>query len=287
MSNEPSPALWQPIDIRIDVRIPMRDGVLLSTDIYLPKSGGPFPRLLLRTHFDNQSSNLIEDAQRFVERGYAVVMQDCRGRHDSYGEYVPYVNEAFDGYDTQEWIGAQPWCDGNIGTFGISQSGFTQVTTAPERSRYLKAMVPAASQQDNFGHFHVDGALQLHVALNFIGLAGRTMQRGSRGLLNSEEFYRRLPLISALDDNVDLPFYRQVIEHYTFDDFWKSYSLRYKYQEVETPALFVSGWYDCLLHDTFKLFKGWTTQGRTPQTKELTKLLIGPWAHSEVTSIGV
>ena len=100
MSNVQSYALSQPIDIRIDVRIPMRDGVLLSTDIYRPKSGGPFPALLQRTVFDNQRPDLIEDARRFVERGYAVVLQDCRGRHDSHGEYIPYVNEAFDGYDT-------------------------------------------------------------------------------------------------------------------------------------------------------------------------------------------
>ena len=281
MSDSPSYALSQPFDLKIDVQVPMSDGVSLSTDIYLPKSGGPFPALLVRTIYDNQNSSLIDAAEKFMARGYAVVTQDCRGRFDSDGEWQPYVNEAQDGHDTQEWIGSQDWCDGNIGTFGTSYVGFTQSLTAPLRSKYLKALVPTVSQQDNFGHFYVDGALQLHVAINFINMAGRTMQRGSRNAMNSEEFYRRLPLVSAMDDIVDLPFYRDVIKHSTFDDFWKSYSMRFKYEEVETPALIVSGWYDNLVHEAFKLFKGWTTRSRSPETRRLTKLLIGGWESRE------
>ena len=284
MTESGSPQYSQPFDIKIDVQVPMSDGVNLSTDVYLPKSDGPFPALLVRTIYDNQSPNLIEAAERFVDRGYAVVMQDCRGRFDSDGEWQPYVNEAQDGHDTQEWIGSQPWCDGNIGTFGTSYVGFTQSLTAPLRSQYLKALVPTVSQQDNFGHFYVDGALQLHVAMNFINMAGRTMQRGSRDAMNSAEFYRRLPLVSALDDIVDLPFYRNVITHSTFDDFWKSYSMRYRYEDVETPALIVSGWYDNLVHEAFKLYKGWTTRSRSEETRRLTKLLIGGWSHGNIGS---
>ena len=142
MSDSPSYALSQPFDLKIDVQVPMSDGVSLSTDIYLPKSGGPFPALLVRTIYDNQNSSLIDAAEKFMARGYAVVTQDCRGRFDSDGEWQPYVNEAQDGHDTQEWIGSQDWCDGNIGTFGTSYVGFTQSLTAPLRSKYLKALVP-------------------------------------------------------------------------------------------------------------------------------------------------
>ncbi len=279
-----SSRLSQPFEMKIDVGVPARDGVLLSADIYLPKSGGPFPTLLLRTIYDNQNASHMADVARFVERGYAVVLQDCRGRFDSGGEFSPYFQEAEDGYDTQEWIGAQPWCDGNIGTFGGSYVGFTQSLTAPLRSRYLKALVPTVSQQDNFGHFYVDGALQLHVAMNFINMSGRTMQSGTRNIMDHEEFYRRLPLVSALDDFVDLPFYRDVIRHYTFDDFWKSYSMRFKYEEVETPAYIVTGWYDNLVHEGFKLFRGWSTKTRTPESRGLSKLLVGPWSHGNIGS---
>lgn len=282
-----SSRLSQPFEMKIDVGVPARDGVLLSTDIYHPKSGGPFPALLLRTIYDNQNASHMASVARFVERGYAVVLQDCRGRFDSGGEFNPYFQEAEDGYDTQEWIGAQPWCDGNIGTFGGSYVGFTQSLTAPLRSRYLKALVPTVSQQDNFGHFYVDGALQLHVAMNFINMSGRTMQSGTRNIMDHEEFYRRLPLVSALDDFVDLPFYRDVIRHYTFDDFWKSYSMRFKYEEVEAPAYIVTGWYDNLVHEGFKLFHGWSTKSRSPESRGLSKLLVGPWTHGNIGSAGL
>ena len=148
--------------IQIDVKVPMRDGVALSTDIYRPVGPGPFPTLLVRTIYDNQDPSYMEWTRRFVEAGYTVVMQDCRGRFDSDGAWEPYVHEAEDGYDTQQWIGSQPWCDGNIGTFGVSYLGFTQTQPAPLRSPYVKALVPVASQQDNYGSIYKDGALGLH-----------------------------------------------------------------------------------------------------------------------------
>src|SRR3954451_23557774 len=107
---------------RIQTCIPFRarDGAVLSTDLYLPREGTSFPVLLCRTIYDNQMPQYVEGAIRFSDAGYAVVIQDCRGRYDSDGPWEPYVHERDDGYDTLEWIGQQPWCDGNIGTFGIS-----------------------------------------------------------------------------------------------------------------------------------------------------------------------
>ena len=272
----------QKYHIQIDVRVPMRDGVTLSTDVYLPSKEGAFPTMLVRTIYDNQSEKNMVTAKGFLDEGYAVAMQDCRGRFDSHGEFNPYYQEAEDGYDTQEWIGSQSWCDGNIGMFGGSYVGYTQSLTAPLRSKYLKAMVPTVSQQDNFGHWRVDGPLQLHVAMNFINMAGRTMQMGPRSLIDSEEFYRRLPLISALDDIADVPFYRACVEHNTYDDFWKGNSLRYVYNEIDTPAYIVTGWYDNLVHEGFKLYRGWSQEARSRDARQLSKLLVGPWLHGPV-----
>ena len=270
-------------EIRRNVMVPMRDGVDLSTDIYLPASTGPFPALLMRTIYDKTAESNVEWVPRFVERGYAVVMQDCRGKYASEGEWEAYVNEAQDGFDCQEWIGAQPWCDGGIGMFGASYDGFTQSLTAPLRSRYLKAPVPTVSQQDNYGHWYIGGALQLHVpttaALLWAWAVGRDIDMST-----SNKLTWRLPLISAVDDVFESPFIHEVMRRNTFDDFWKSYSMRYKYGEVATPALFVSGWYDNLLHENFKLYKGWTTQGRTSESRSLTKLLVGPWSHGNIGS---
>ena len=93
-------------DIRFmwDTQVPMRDGVKLSTDIYLPAAGEAYPVILSRTPYDNIAPRLVEAAQFFSSRGYAVVLQDARGRFDSEGHFEPRVNEGKDGYDTIEWI---------------------------------------------------------------------------------------------------------------------------------------------------------------------------------------
>ena len=81
-----------------------------------------------------------------------------------------------------------------------------------------------------------------------------------------------------------MPFYRQVIEHSTFDEFWRSYSLRDRYGEVETPAYFITGWYDNLVHEGFKLYRGWTQHARSAAARTQTKLLVGPWSHQNIGS---
>src|SRR5438874_671817 len=119
------------------VKVPMRDGVRLSADIYLPEGSGPFPTVLMRTPYDNNADLMIQKGRRLASNGYACVIQDCRGRFDSEGEYYPMVNEGLDGYDTQEWIGKQSWCSGRIGMAGGSYVGWVQWTSAPHRSQYL------------------------------------------------------------------------------------------------------------------------------------------------------
>lgn len=104
--------------------------------------------------------------KRFVEAGYTVFMQNCRGRHKSDGKWRPYIDEAADGYDTQEWIGEQSWCDGTIGMFGGSYSGFTQLLPAMLHSSHVQALVPMANQEDNYGHLRYNGLLQLQLNLS-------------------------------------------------------------------------------------------------------------------------
>ena len=257
----------------------MRDGVELSTDVYQPPEGGPFPALLLRTIYNNQDAHFIEWARRFLEHGYAVVMQDCRGRHDSDGVWEPYVREADDGYDTQEWIGRQDWCDGNVGTFGSSYLGFTQTQTAPLASRYLKGLVPIASQEDNWSHLYLDGALRLYAAKSFVKFIKRTTQDGAWSLLDKDAFMRELPLLTALDKYADSPFYRDMIRHSSFDDFWSSYSLRERYGDIQVPAYFITGWYDALARSTLRMYEGWKSGAATDDARRHTRLTIGPWYH--------
>ena len=98
--------------------------------------------------------------------------------------------------------------------------------------------------------------------MNFIWLGQRTNQNAPRDLIDWDRIYRRLPLLTALDDLGERPFYREIIRHPCFDEFWASYSMKGQYSEVETPAYFITGWYDNLLHEGFKCFKGWRQQAR-------------------------
>ena len=110
-----------------NVAVPMRDGVVLRADIWLPKAKGRFPILVYRTPYGKQNApkewNTFE---KLPARGYAVVIQDVRGRYASDGEFLPYQNEGKDGYDTIEWAARQPWSDGKVGTFGLSYPGAVQ-----------------------------------------------------------------------------------------------------------------------------------------------------------------
>ena len=282
-SNIDSLPLVEPGRLMLNIPVPMRDGINLSADIWLPPSSqgkGPWPALLLRTIYDNQEARYIGWAREFTNRGYAVIMQDCRGRGDSDGDWIPYVCELYDGYDTHQWIGEQDWCDGNLGTFGLSYPGFTQTLPATLRSKYLKAVAPIASQQDNYGHHRVNGVIHHNVAFAFLNMLGRSMQYESLKHFDQDTFFFELPIDTAMEKVSNThPYYKGVMEHEQYDEWWSSYSLRDKYPEMAIPSLFITGWFDSLSNENFKLFNGWTKKAKTENARSKTKLIIGPWSH--------
>ena len=283
---------------QFNVKVPMRDGVNLSADIYRPKAPGKFPTLLLRTYFDNSLKGKVEFALKFVEQGYAVVLQDVRGRFDSDGAWQPYQNEPKDGYDTQEWIGKQSWCNGKIGCYGTSYDGFTTIMPAPLHSEYVKCMVPTRCQQTCFGHLYNDGVMQINVVfMAGVFYDGRSMQptlAQSLGhdpkalrLVDWNEVFRRVPLITAVDDIIGDPSYiKEWIQHPQFDEYWKSYGLKDKYADIKSPAYFLTGWYDNLLLESLRNFVGFREKGGSPEARNGTKILIGPWTHGIVDPKG-
>ena len=141
-----------------NVRVRLRDGVHLATDVYRPARDGKavpgrFPTLMERTPYGRnvtsfrdftasnpQPKTRAEVAQYYVRRGYLVIFQDCRGRYDSEGQFTKYLSEGADGFDTCRWITAQPWSDGLIGTMGLSYAAHTQVALACLAPPGLKAM---------------------------------------------------------------------------------------------------------------------------------------------------
>ena len=158
-----------------NVEIPMRDGTILRADITRPDAAGAFPALLERTPYnkDGGSENAVGAPQFFAQRGYAVIIQDVRGRFASDGEFYPFRDDGAgvnrDGYDTVEWAAVQPWCDGRVGTFGGSYSGATQYRAALSRPPHLKAMFVRESSADYCREWvYRDGAFELGFSLYWV-----------------------------------------------------------------------------------------------------------------------
>lgn len=216
-----------------NVMVPMRDGVRLSTDVYRPDAPGRFPVILERTPYDNNSS--FKEGMRQASRGYVYVTQDVRGRYDSEGEWTPWVNEAQDGYDTQEWAGTRPWSTGKICTTGGSYVGLTQWLPAPLHNAHLTCMVPEVTPPGNFRNVPYENGVPMMFAAQWMLLVqGRTMQTHGRSLgeIFSDAFYndlydwarikKTLPLID-LDNaaGVDSPWWDEWMRHDSNDEYWQ------------------------------------------------------------------
>jgi putative CocE/NonD family hydrolase len=144
--------------------VPMRDGVSLAIDVYLPDGPGPWPAVLVRLPYDKNGRYCWMPflSRFFTERGYAFLPQDVRGKFRSQGEVNAFVHEAADGHDTIEWITQQPWADGAVGMWGDSYYGFTQWAAVASGHPALKAIVPRVTMADLFRWF--DGVSPLYGA---------------------------------------------------------------------------------------------------------------------------
>lgn len=149
--------------IDFDRRVPMRDDVTLSADVYRPDDDDRHPVILTRTPYLKTDARFPARTRPYVERGYVVVWIDVRGRGDSDGVFVPYRNDGRDGYDAIEWCAAQPWSDGNVGTMGGSYAGRIQWLTALERPPHLRAMSVSVSPSDPFVEWPTGVTTPMHL----------------------------------------------------------------------------------------------------------------------------
>lgn len=267
-----------------DIPVPMRDGVRLSADIYLPKGDGPFPAILQRTPYDNTAQLWVGIAMYFAQQGYAFVMQDVRGRCDSEGQFEPFINEAKDGYDTVEWVAAQPWCSGKVGMMGGSYGGFVQWMAARERPPHLTALVSTAAAGRWMHELpYINGKFRPYwmLWLNLVG--GRTMQSSTLGLGSAKSpadfgrLYHHRPLRdmdSALGRTNTV--WRKWLEHCTYDDYWKQLSLEGYYEQIDLPVLHITGWFD---GDQWGEMHYYRNMLRHSPAADKQWLLVGPWDH--------
>jgi uncharacterized protein len=267
------------VEMRLDLRVPARDGVGLSTDLYLPVGLGRVPTVLLRTPYGNNTDALVEKGRRLASQGYACAIQDVRGRWDSEGTYYPF-REGPDGFDTQEWIGGQEWSDGRIGTAGGSYVGTTQLQSAPYRSPFLRCMAPRVICADYYsGLVWPGGAFQLNVMATW-GMRTNARTGQSIDYHHWAEAFRELPLISLAERaGRHLPFWRDWVSHPSCDDYWEPFNGDKLWGEIAAPALCMGGWYDLYAAEAFSNYNGLRQHGRTPEARQ-SRLVVGPWPHA-------
>ena len=267
---------------RVDVKMPMRDGVKLSADIYLPGKEGKWPVILERTPYGNSHQGDVERALYFARRGYAYVVQDCRGRFDSEGEWYAWFDDINDGRDSLDWCGTQPWSNGQVGMVGASYVGLVQWLAAPTGSPYLKAIIPQMASADfyKYGMNYTGGAFMLYINLPWaIGTSARTAQ--DRAHYNWDVLFRHLPILTADEEATGRPidFYRDWVRHSSYDAYWKKISNYGKFERMDLPILQICGWLDAHAKSLFANYEGIQKEG-TERAKRLQKVVVGPWTHT-------
>lgn len=263
----------------------MRDGIKLVSDHYYPPGDGPFPTLLMRQPYGRAIASTVVYAHPvwFARAGYHVVIQDVRGRGDSY----PFRHEGADGFDTLSWLVNHSACNGKIGMYGFSYQGMTQWLAAAERPPGLVAIAPWMTAHDLYqGWFYYQGALRL---ADTIGWGIQMLREDARrrqlrsvsdeletAWLQSRQQahfapYGELPVLA----HKGLPSYvRDWIEHRSRDDYWKELDIGDRVASVRLPALHLSGWYDLFLRGSINAFHAFRAAGIPHQY-----LVAGPWIH--------
>ena len=291
-----------------DVMIAARDGVRLATDIYKPDGDGPWPVLMERTpygkHLPSRSEITLAKpdepmsreafARPFVEDGYVVVFQDKRGRYASEGRYRKYLGDAEDGYDTCAWLVAQPWCNGRIGTFGLSYSAHTQAALASLNAPGLAAMwldsggFSSAYQSGirQGGAFELKQATWAYKQARLSPeAAADTVLAAALAAEDIRAWFTRMPwrkghsplrhhpdyedyLFEQWGAVLDGPFWRQA--GICAETFWPDFA--------DVPQVHMSSWYDPYTRTATDNYLGLKAAGKGPL-----RLILGPWTHGDRT----
>jgi hypothetical protein len=281
------------------VPVPLQDGTVLAADVFRLDGRDPAPTLIKRTPYGKDDvSGLSEvDALRAVEAGYAVVVQDTRGRNGSGGAFAPFIHEADDGAGTVEWAAAQPWSDGRVGMIGGSYVGATQWLAATRDPEPLQAIAPFITAADYYeGWTYQGGAFELGFCLQWALTSlslGELDRRLSAGDVDQEHLaafiamadrraalFDRMPLVD-MPELADLaPYYAEWLAHPEYDAYWRALAPRAHHGEITVPALNAGGWYDLFLAGTIHNYTGMRRGGGSARARALQRLVIGPWSHS-------
>ncbi len=275
-SSGVAPLAFPPSLAGVPVR--MRDGVSLSTHIWLPSTGEKHPTILMRTAYGlrwGPGGDMFKLAglQSYVEKGYAVVIQDNRGTAASEGKFSFFAADALDGYDTIEWVAAQEWSNGDVAMDGVSYLGTVQWLAAVKQPPHLKCIAPAASAGLPFEEVpYMGGAFRLQWVLPYLALV---MEQDPTKVDWNKVFEHR-PLSTA-DSLLPAPIeeYHNWLAHPTYDEYWRHTFLRdEEFAAIRIPFFTTTGWFDEDLPGALRYWRSMQAAGATQGS-----LIIGPWDH--------
>ncbi|GJF06202.1 CocE/NonD family hydrolase [Pseudonocardia sp. D17] len=269
------------------VEVPMRDGVTLLADHYIPDTDAPAPTILVRCPYGRGLPYSLLSAQLYAERGYHVLFQSCRGTFGSGGVFIPAVDEASDGHDTVAWLRTRDWFDGRLATAGGSYLGFTQWALALDPPPELRAMVVMIGVHDLGDAAYREGPFNLFNLLSWSDLLSHQETVGPlAGMVRMASAPRRLrgaldrlPLRGAMDTlgGRGAPWYDDWVDHPDLRyRYWDGFRATGALQRVTVPTLLIGGWHDFFLTQTMEQYEALRSRD-VPVA-----LTVGPWTHLDV-----
>jgi uncharacterized protein len=285
--------------IKETVRIPLRDGVRLGATLYRPDEAGKFPAIVFRTPYSkDEYDSAAEFPLKAAKAGYLVFLVDVRGRYTSEGKFEAYKNEKRDGYDVIEWVGHSQYCDGNVGTYGRSYPGYVQWLALSQGPPSLKTAVPEMTPIHTHEFFYVGGAasyswldwFMINILPDLRRKANDTSETWDEEKAEKEwqpvkaKWYLYRPLSENPLLKKYAPYYYDWLSHPESGEFWEFGDTDKDFPKMKAPVLLISGWYDSAYgplgaSDGFNLMR---KQGGTPEAREQTRLLLGPWNHGSI-----
>lgn len=275
-----APALCR-AEVKVEnVMVPMRDLVRLSTDIYRDPALAKAPVVLMRTPYNKAGGAAA--ARRFAEAGYVAVVQDCRGKFASEGSFVPYNNEGQDGYDTIEWINAQPWANGRVGMWGASYVGATQWQAAVEEPPGLVTITPTATFTSFYRNLYLGGALR-HSLISTWAAGNSPKPAGAVVNNDWQATLLHLPL-GTVDEKIGWPigWLSGIMNHPSPGGYWKRLDMTADMPSLKLPMQHVVGVYDFFARESVGNLVRMQALAKDARTRKAQQLVFGPWDHGTI-----
>ncbi|GLY66032.1 CocE/NonD family hydrolase [Amycolatopsis taiwanensis] len=275
------------LECQVDLRVPMPDGAVLLANRIAPRGGADLPIVVIRSPYTPRGKKPDMISRLIAERGYQVIMQNCRGTFGSGGQYRPFCDEREDGLATLEWLAGQPWFSGKVAMFGQSYYGYVQLAAGPGAPEFVGALVPQMAASRVYGVQHgpvlcLQGLLTwvyqqyaVYFEESFLG----KMRVAARRTAVLRKGAAHLPVGEA--DRVitgrTVPYFQEILRNDgPEDEFWTAMDHAKRVPDIQAPVHLVGGWYDFFLADQLADYQALREAGRNPY------LTIGPWTHASL-----